>query len=84
MRCRIEKDKLGEKTIGQESYFGIGTERSKETFQMTKHTLSRQMIKALAYVKKAAAKKMQQLGEEPDDQQKLDFNAQSPSAGLLI
>lgn len=62
MRCRIEKDKLGEKTIGQESYFGIGTERSKETFQMTKHTLSRQMIKALALAVKVTTKTNGKMG----------------------
>lgn len=62
MRIRIEKDKLGEKTIGQESYFGIGTERSKETFQMTKHTLSRQMIKALALAVKVTSKANGKMG----------------------
>lgn len=48
MRYRIEKDNLGEKTIPQEAYYGLGTDRSKETFQLTKHGMSRQMIKALA------------------------------------
>lgn len=52
MRYRIEKDNLGEKTISQEAYYGIGTSRSKDAFQLTKHGLSRQMIKALALVKK--------------------------------
>lgn len=52
MRYRTEKDKLGEKTISQEAYYGIGTSRSKDAFQLTKHGLSRQMIKALALVKK--------------------------------
>lgn len=56
MRYRIEKDALGEKAIPQEAYFGVGTERSKDTFQITKHGLSRQMIKALALVKKVIAK----------------------------
>ncbi len=62
MRCRIEKDNLGEKTIGQESYYGIGTERSKEVFQMTKHSLSRQMIKALALAVKVTSKTNGKMG----------------------
>ena len=45
MRYRIEKDRLGEKTIAQEAYYGIATDRSKDAFQLTKHGLSRQMIK---------------------------------------
>ena len=56
MRYRIEKDALGEKIIPQESYFGIGTLRAKNTFEITKHGLSRQNIKALAVIKKVAAK----------------------------
>ncbi len=55
MRFRIEEDKLGQLQIPQEAYYGIGTIRSKEAFQLTKHGLSRQMIKSLALVKKVAA-----------------------------
>ena len=55
MRLRIEKDALGEVSIPQEAYYGIGTVRSKEAFQITKHGLSRQMIKALALCKKIIA-----------------------------
>lgn len=56
MRYRIEKDNLGEKTIAQEAYYGIATDRSKEAFQLTKHGLSRQMIKALTLVQKVICK----------------------------
>lgn len=62
MRYRIEKDALGEKTIPQEAYYGVGTERSKGAFQITKHGLSRQMIKALATVKKVSAKTNGKMG----------------------
>ena len=55
-RCRIERDALGEVAIPQEAYYGIGTVRSKEAFQITKHGLSRQMIKSLALCKKIIAK----------------------------
>lgn len=56
MRYRIEKDALGEKVIPQESYFGIGTIRAKEAFEIAKHGISRQNIKALAMIKKVVAK----------------------------
>lgn len=56
MRFRVEHDALGEKKVPAEAYYGIQTLRSKENFQITKRGLSRQMIKALATVKKAAAK----------------------------
>jgi len=56
MRYRIEKDKLGNKQIPAEAYYGIGAYRSKDTFQITKHGLCRQMIKVFAVIKKSAAK----------------------------
>lgn len=56
MRYRIEKDLLGEKIIPAEAYYGINSLRSKEAFEITKHGLCRQNIKALANIKKAQAK----------------------------
>lgn len=56
MRFRIEKDNLGEMQVPAEAYYGINTLRSKGNFQITKRPISRQMIKGLATVKKAAAK----------------------------
>ncbi|MCK9536316.1 MAG: lyase family protein [Bacilli bacterium] len=56
MRYRIEKDSLGKKQIPAEAYYGIGAFRSKDTFQITKHGLCRQMIKALSVIKKSAVK----------------------------
>ena len=56
MRYRIEKDALGEKQISAEAYYGIHTLRGKENFELTKRGLNRQMIKALATIKKSAAK----------------------------
>lgn len=56
MRYRIEKDSLGEKIIPAEAYYGINSLRSKEAFEITKHGLCRQNIKALANIKKAQAK----------------------------
>lgn len=56
MKYRIEKDSLGEIQIPQEAYYGIHSLRSHNNFDITKRGISRQMIKALAIVKKAAAK----------------------------
>ena len=56
MKVRIEKDELGIKEIPQEAYYGIQTLRSKENFDIVKKPISRNMIKAIATVKKAAAR----------------------------
>ena len=56
MKVRIEKDELGTKEIPQEAYYGIQTLRSKENFDIVKKPISRNMIKAIATVKKAAAR----------------------------
>ena len=56
MKYRTEKDAIGEIKIPAEAYYGINTLRSKNNFDITKRGIPRQMIKALAYVKKGAAK----------------------------
>lgn len=56
MKYRIERDDLGEKQVPVEAYYGIQSLRAKENFNITKRGLNRQMIKALAVVKKSAAK----------------------------
>ena len=56
MRYRIERDSLGERQVPAEAYYGIETLRGKENFEITKRGICRQLIKALAIVKKAAAK----------------------------
>lgn len=56
MRYRIEKDLLGEKQISAESYYGIHTLRGKENLEILKRGINRQMIKALAVIKKSIAR----------------------------
>jgi len=56
MKMRIEKDELGIKEIPQEAYYGIQTLRSKENFDIVQKPISRHMIKALAIIKKSAAR----------------------------
>ena len=56
MKVRIEKDELGIKEIPQEAYYGIQTLRSKENFDIVQKPISRNMIKALAIIKKSCRK----------------------------
>ena len=61
---RLEYDLLGERQVPEESYFGIQTLRALENFQITGITLNHfpNLVKALAMVKKAAARANSQLG----------------------
>ncbi len=67
MRYRIEKDSLGERQVPAEAYYGIETLRGKENFEITKRGICRQFIKALAIVKKAAAKANIDAGNIPEN-----------------
>ncbi len=64
MGYRIEKDFLGEKQIPDDAYYGVQTLRGKENFHITGMPISREpcFIKALAFVKKAAAMANRDLG----------------------
>lgn len=53
---RIEKDFLGEKKIPKDKYYGVETVRAKENFPITNLHIDDHLIKALAIVKKSAAK----------------------------
>lgn len=61
---RMEHDFLGEKEISNEFYYGVQTLRAKENFDITGIVLSGEplLIKAFAYVKKAAALANRDLG----------------------
>ena len=58
MRYRIERDELGEKKVPAQAYYGIGSLRSKETYQITKHGMIRQMIKSYANIKRQQLKQI--------------------------
>jgi aspartate ammonia-lyase len=64
MGYRIEKDFLGEKQIPDDAYYGVQTQRGKENFLITNMPVSREpnFVKALGYVKKAAAMANRELG----------------------
>lgn len=52
---RVEKDFLGEKPVPDEAYYGIQTLRAVENFPITGYRIDKELIRALAIVKKAAA-----------------------------
>lgn len=54
-QVRIERDLMGEKEIPQDAYYGIQTARAIENFPITGIPPHRELIRAFAYVKKAAA-----------------------------
>jgi aspartate ammonia-lyase len=56
MEYRIEKDFLGEKEVPTSSYYGIQTLRAVENFPITGVMIHKELVIALAEVKKAAAR----------------------------
>jgi aspartate ammonia-lyase len=61
---RIERDFLGEKELPDGAYYGVQTLRAKENFSITGIPMSQEpgFVRALAYVKKAAAMANRDLG----------------------
>lgn len=55
MDYRIEEDSIGKGKVPKEAYYGIHSERGRENFPITGHTLHPEMVRALAMVKKACA-----------------------------
>jgi len=55
LNYRTEYDALGEVNIPNNAYYGIQTARAKENFVITKQPIHKELIKALATVKRAAA-----------------------------
>jgi fumarate hydratase, class II len=57
MEYRIEKDTMGEVNVPAEAYFGAQTQRSIENFKIAQETnkMPKEIIRAFAYLKKAAA-----------------------------
>lgn len=55
MEYRIEKDTMGEVKVPADKYWGAQTQRSKENFKIGTGTMPIEIIRAFAYLKKAAA-----------------------------
>lgn len=55
MKKRLEQDLLGSKEIPHNAYYGIQTQRALENFPITGYKPSKELVQAIAMVKKAAA-----------------------------
>src|ERR1700761_7549654 len=57
MEYRIEKDTMGEVKVPVDAYYGAQTERSVENFRIAQdiNKMPKEIIRAFAYLKKAAA-----------------------------
>lgn len=64
MEYRIEKDTMGEVKVPAEAYFGAQTQRSIDNFKIAQdiNRMPREIIRAFAYLKKAAAITNQEAG----------------------
>jgi fumarate hydratase class II len=62
MDYRIEKDTMGEVKVPADKYWGAQTQRSRENFTIGGHLMPKEVIRAFAILKKAAAQTNQQLG----------------------
>jgi fumarate hydratase, class II len=72
-KTRVEKDTMGEIPVAADRYWGAQTERSLHHFQAGagRDTLTREMIRALGVLKKAAALANADLGLLPKDKEAL-------------
>lgn len=73
MDHRIEKDTMGEVKVPSHVYWGAQTQRSIENFKIAQdiNKMPKEIIKAFAYLKKAAAMANNELGVLPDDKKEL-------------
>jgi fumarate hydratase, class II len=73
MEYRIEKDTMGEVSVPVDAYYGAQTQRSIENFKICQETdrMPREIIRAFAYLKKAAAIVNQESGLLPKEKAEL-------------
>lgn len=71
MNVRIEKDTMGTIEVPAEKYWGAQTQRSKENFRIGGQQMPEEIIRAFAYLKKAAALTNFELGVLPEDKCRL-------------
>ncbi|WP_341749162.1 MULTISPECIES: class II fumarate hydratase [unclassified Candidatus Tisiphia] len=70
---RIETDSFGEIKVDDQFYWGAGTQRSLENFKIGEQKMPIQLIKALAILKKCAAKVNKELGDlKPEISEAID------------
>jgi fumarate hydratase class II len=73
MDHRIEKDTMGEVNVPSDVYWGAQTQRSIENFKIAQdiNKMPKEIIKAFAYLKKAAALANNELNVLPDDKKQV-------------
>ncbi len=71
MDFRIEKDSLGQVRVPADKYWGAQTQRSFENFKIGDQRMPKEIIRAFAVLKKAAAKTNAELGVLPEEKAKL-------------
>ncbi len=73
MEFRIEKDTMGEVKVPAGAYYGAQTQRSIENFKIAQdiNRMPKEIIRAFAYLKKAAALTNTELGVLPEEKSKL-------------
>lgn len=52
---RVEEDLIGQLKVPKDAYYGIQSLRAQENFNITGYTIDENLIRSIAYVKKAAA-----------------------------
>lgn len=62
MEYRIEKDSMGEIKVAKDKYWGAQTERSRQNFAIGEELMPKEIINAIAIIKKAAAITNNKLG----------------------
>ena len=67
MAERIERDTIGEIAVPAERLWGAQTERSRRNFRISGERMPVEVVRALAYVKKAAALVNRDLGRLPEE-----------------
>ena len=55
IKTRIEKDSIGERAVPANVYYGVQSLRAQENFTITGRMMPKEMIEALAQLKKACA-----------------------------
>jgi fumarate hydratase class II len=83
-KTRIETDSMGEIAVPSDKYWGAQTERSLHHFAIGHDIISREVIHALALLKKAAAMTNRELGQLSKDKAELIIKAaEEVSSGSL-
>jgi fumarate hydratase class II len=67
MKYRIEKDTMGQVEVPADKYWGAQTQRSVNNFKIGDGRMPVEIIRAFAYLKKAAALTNQELGVLPEE-----------------